>query len=91
MSLLGQVLRQFGEVQVPPIVIAYFACVSHEVSDWGVCIQPHVTAVEFYALQPLPWGWMIGPTDLGSTPEYDAWWATHRPIPLTDPMVPIIV
>lgn len=33
MYLPGRVLRQFGEVQVTPVVTAYFAHVSREVSD----------------------------------------------------------
>lgn len=90
MYLPGQVLRQFGKVQVTPVVTAYFSHVSRELSDWGVCIQPHVASVEFDSLQPLLWGWGRGAEDLGTTPEYDAWFARHRPIPLTDPTVPII-
>lgn len=29
------------------MVTAYFSRVSREVSDWGVCIQPHVASTEF--------------------------------------------
>ncbi|XP_059075174.1 uncharacterized protein LOC131875157 [Cryptomeria japonica] len=36
MSLPRRVLRQFREVQVTPVVTAYFARVSQEVSDWGI-------------------------------------------------------
>lgn len=53
MYLPRKVVRQFGEVQVTLVATAYFAHVSREVSDWGVCIQPHVTSAEFDSLQPL--------------------------------------
>lgn len=89
MYLPRQVLRQFGEVQVTPVVTAYFACVSREVSDWGVCIQPHVASAEFDSLQPLLWGWGRGAADPGMTVEYDAWFARHELVPLTDLVVPI--
>lgn len=89
MYLPGQVLRQFGEVQVTHVVTAYFARVSWEVSDWGVCIQPHVASTKFDSLQPLLWGWGRGAADSGMTMEYDAWFSRHRAVPLTDPVVPI--
>ncbi|XP_057841189.2 uncharacterized protein LOC131050899 [Cryptomeria japonica] len=89
MYLPGQLLRQFGEVQGVPTVTTYFACVSREVTDWGVCIQPRVVIAEFDALQELQWGWRVGVIDLGTTPQYDAWWDRHRSIPLTDSTIPI--
>lgn len=55
-----------------------------------MCIQPHVASAEFDSLQPLLWGWGRGGADPGTTVEYDAWFARHRPVPLTDPIVPII-
>lgn len=89
MYLPGRVLRQFSEVWVTPMVTAYFAHVSREVFDWGVCIQPHVASAEFDLLQPLLWGWGRGGADPGMTVKYDTWFSRHGSVPLTDPVVPI--
>lgn len=66
------------------VVTTYFAHVSREVSNWGVCIQSHVASAEFDALQSLLWGWGRGAADPRMMPEYDAWFSKHRPIPLID-------
>lgn len=48
-----------------------------------------MVVIEFDALQAFQWGWRAGFADPGMTPLYDTWPIRHRPIPLTDPIVPI--
>lgn len=47
---------------------AYFAHVTHEINDWGACIQIHVVVVEFHSLHAVQWGWVAGLVDLGTIP-----------------------
>ncbi|XP_059070508.1 receptor-like protein 47 [Cryptomeria japonica] len=52
-------------------------------------IPPHVASTKFNSLQPLLWGWGRGGADPWTIAEYGAWFARHRPVPLTDLAVPI--
>lgn len=52
-------------------------------------IQPHTAYADFSQLQQRPWKWRSDVADVGTTEEYERWFAQRRPVPLTDPEIPV--
>lgn len=85
----GHVLQQFGEVQGILNVTTYFARTTRKIGDWSACMHPHVAIAEFDNFAPIQWGWHFGVENTTTITQYSVWWIQHRPIPLTNPIVPI--
>lgn len=88
-----RVCQHFGQVQGMPLGVSHYARQRQDVLKLGPCVSYETACIDYYALTPGLWDYVLYITNDGMTEDYSEFFHTHpfprfthleEPIPLVD-------